>query len=86
MYDALMYNSPCSPQVLAYEALYRCAGLGAYTVKQHFDFQGWFDAVLAHALEALDATMRAREHQVRRTFLVSPSTLIRVRNCHSCLL
>lgn len=73
--------------MLAYDALYRCAGLGAYTVKQHFDFQDWFEAVLAPALEALDATMRARERQVRRAFFfVSPATLIRARNCHACLL
>ncbi|CAM9705097.1 unnamed protein product, partial [Laminaria digitata] len=61
-----MYVAHGSPQVLAYDALYRCAGLGAYTVKQHFDFRGWFQAVLAPSLEALDSTMRAREHQVSR--------------------
>lgn len=62
--------------MLAYDALYRCAGLGAYTVKQHFDFQGWFQAVLAPALEALDSTMRAREQQVHKGYgyvaLLSP--------------
>ncbi|CAM9383693.1 unnamed protein product [Ectocarpus sp. 4 AP-2014] len=52
-----------SPQVLACDALYLCAGLGAYTVKQHFDFQAWFQAFLGPALEALVATMQARALQ-----------------------
>ncbi|CAM9115051.1 unnamed protein product [Ectocarpus fasciculatus] len=52
-----------SSQVLACDALYLCAGLGAYTVKQHFDFQAWFQAFLGPALEALVATMQARARQ-----------------------
>ncbi|CAB1121556.1 unnamed protein product [Ectocarpus sp. CCAP 1310/34] len=53
-----------NPQVLACDALYLCAGLGAYTVKEHFDFQAWFQAFLGPALEALVATMQARALQV----------------------
>ncbi|CAM9530691.1 unnamed protein product [Ectocarpus sp. 12 AP-2014] len=52
-----------SPQVLACDALYLCAGLGAYTVKQHFDFHAWFQAFLGPALEALVATMQDRALQ-----------------------
>lgn len=50
----------CSPQVLACDALYLAAGLGAYTVKRYFDFEAWFQAFLGPALEALVGTMRAR--------------------------
>lgn len=56
------YNSP---RVLACDALYLCAGLGAYTVKEHMDFLSWFQAFLAPALEALVSTMRAKAEQVR---------------------
>ncbi|CAM9386400.1 unnamed protein product, partial [Sphacelaria rigidula] len=52
-----------SSKVLAFDALYLCAGLGAYTIKQHFNFQEWFAAFLGPALETLIATMRAGTQQ-----------------------
>lgn len=55
---------PVSPQVLACDALYLCAGLGAYTVKKHFDFSAWFQAFLGPALEALVSTMQTRARDV----------------------
>lgn len=51
--------------MLACDALYLCAGLGAYTVKQHFDFEVWFQAFLGPALEVLVSTMQTTAGQVR---------------------
>lgn len=54
--------------MLACDALYLCAGLGAYTVKKHFDFRAWFEAFLGPALEALVSSMQASARQVIRHF------------------
>eukprot|EP00752_Nemacystus_decipiens_P012244 g10853.t1 len=71
-------QSTISPPVLACDALYLCAGLGAYTVKKHFDFSAWFQAFLGPALEALVSTMqtRARDNPV---IAASRSPLILLR-------
>ncbi|CAM9704986.1 unnamed protein product [Pylaiella littoralis] len=66
-----------SPQVLACDALYLCAGLGAYTVKQHFDFGAWFQAFLGPALEVLVSTMKATGQQPASRGSHSPLILLR---------
>lgn len=64
-YRCVALSLNLSPQVLACDALYLCAGLGAYTVKKHFDFVAWFQVFLGPALEALVSTMQTTAGQVR---------------------
>ncbi|CAM9170022.1 unnamed protein product, partial [Hapterophycus canaliculatus] len=65
-----------SSQVLACDALYLCAGLGAYTVKKHFDFRAWFEAFLGPALEALVATMQTAARQDAATWESRPPLIL----------